>query len=508
MSNIFNRLRGGNPHTDLVDIPSETLHLKNEQENIEVGYELIPLEKIQIELTPEQQLRVYIQDKISSIDTRLDTNEEKIRALNAEIDRLTNYADQFDYLMAVGSGILAGIIDSLWAGDFSLKRGKAWSNKAVNSFVMDCAKKFGYSGNRLDGAIKTLEDTFPVASDNIWKGKNVGISARSHHLDDFAHHPTPLGLFFSILTQFTHQGYFQNADGTFLSFDVVEGNLIGQNTLSKLFAGTINWFYHLASDMSGSNKTAGVGMGIPGPVVSMLKEFSALPIAAQTQLPQLVKKAFVQHRFDFRSELAVGYELGRQSFPVVINEILVRSCYFMRRVYAEYKNAGSFDAINWANAIPFNNRTIARMITVATGSFVAVDLADASLRSLAQPGSFSKKFVLRVNIVGIGRFTVALCTDIKMGIKREQSRNARMRIYMEQLHLCNAKLFYTQANTWLSAKEAKRAINEAYETMNYTSRFFVQSLNEMENDLIDIGNSIKRIKKQNPRFIEELLEEL
>ena len=161
-------------------------------------------------------------------------------------------------MVAVGSGILAGLVDSFWVGTFDFKRGKAWSNKKVNDFVMKVAKSKGYEGERLDRAIKFLEDKFKIPSDNIWSGKDLGISARSHHLDDLAHHPTPIGLFFSILTQFTKKGYFQNSSGQFLPITVDENGegLIGHDVSTKLFCGTINWFFHLVSDMSGSNKLA------------------------------------------------------------------------------------------------------------------------------------------------------------------------------------------------------------------------------------------------------------
>jgi hypothetical protein len=119
-------------------------------------------------------------------------------------------------MVAVGSGILTGIVDSLWVSEFKMERGKAWSNKLVNDCVMKAAKAKGYKGDRLDGAIKFLEDKFPIPSDNIWKGKDIGISTKSHHLDDLAHNPSLIGLFFSMLTQFTKTGYFQNSEGKIL----------------------------------------------------------------------------------------------------------------------------------------------------------------------------------------------------------------------------------------------------------------------------------------------------
>lgn len=173
----------------------------------------------------------------ADIDAGLDRAEREIKAtscrideLDQDIDRLTSHADQTDNLVAVASGLLAGLVDVFWVGEFNFQRGKAWSNRTVNDFVMKTAKSQGYEGDRLDGAIKHLEKKFPVPNDNIWKGKNVGVSAKSHHLDDLAHHPTPIGLFFSILTQFTKKGYFQNSDGTFLPIALDEQGLelIGQ----------------------------------------------------------------------------------------------------------------------------------------------------------------------------------------------------------------------------------------------------------------------------------------
>jgi len=41
----------------------------------------------------------------------------------------------------------------LWVEDFSFERGKEWSNKTFNDFVMKTAKKQGYHKDRLDGAI-------------------------------------------------------------------------------------------------------------------------------------------------------------------------------------------------------------------------------------------------------------------------------------------------------------------------------------------------------------------
>ncbi len=437
-------------------------------------------------------------------------NNKRIEAINQEIDRLTNHSDGIDYMAAVCSGVLAGVIDSLWVGEFNIDRGKAWSNETINDFVMKVAKSQGYEGERLEGAIKSLEDKFPIPSDNIWKGEGAGISARSHHVDDLAHHPTPIGLFFSILTQFTKTGYFQNGEGEFLSFSIDENGegLIGQNIPAKFFAGTVNWFFHLVSDMSGSNKTAGVGMGIPGPIVSLLKEVSLIPGINKTGMAKKTKEIFVNERFDLRKELAVGHELGRQAVPVVMNEVIVRAFYFFRRLVEEIKEKKNFVNIDWKRTLPWRNRTIVRMLTIATGTFTLIDLGDAAIRGGIKSGGnlamFSKELLLHINFVGMGRFTIALVTDGLMGMKRDKFRNERMALYSEQLHLLNAKVYYLQADSWIAAETAKRTINVVFEMMEQSKRISIKAWEANRRSLYNIGEYRTGIEKNNAGLIAEL----
>ena len=161
------------------------------------------------DILPEDiERRGRIISALNKLEIQQDTLLHELDKYKAEIERLTNNADTIDYIIAVSSGVIAALIDSLWVGEFSFERGKAWSNQKVNEVVMKVAKSQGYKGNRLKGAIDRLEETFEIPSDNVWKGSDIGVSAKSHHLDDFAHHPTIIGLFFSILTQFTKEVLF------------------------------------------------------------------------------------------------------------------------------------------------------------------------------------------------------------------------------------------------------------------------------------------------------------
>lgn len=69
------------------------------------------------------------------------------------------------------------------------------------------------------GAVKALEKRFPIPSDGNTPDFGGGLQ---HHLRDFAHHPTIVGLAFSLLTQFTEKSYGTDVNGVFLVVDVPE----------------------------------------------------------------------------------------------------------------------------------------------------------------------------------------------------------------------------------------------------------------------------------------------
>ena len=487
-----------------IDLP--TLKVVHESIEVEYDFSVSSAEYSSTEISLSEQISAGL----SRVEGEIQATQNEIDRLNLDIDRLTNHSDRVDNLVAVGSGLLAGLIDAFWVGEFNFERGKAWSNHTVNDFVMRTAKAQGYEGERLDGAIKFLESKFPVPSDNIWKGKDLGISAKSHHLDDLAHHPTPVGLFFSILTQFTKKGYFQNGEGTFLPIGIDEDglDLIGADVSSKFFCGTVNWFFHLVSDMSGSNKTAGVGMGIPGPIVSLLKELSTIPGLDRTGLPEKLKEVFVKERFDLRSEMAVMHELGRQAVPVMINEVLVRAFYFIRRFASELKAKRSFSDIEWKKTLPWNNRTMTRMLTIATGTFTVVDLADAAIRAGMKSGgnlaAFGAQLVLRVNFVGIGRFTIAAYSDVSMGSQREGLRDERIAVLSEQLHWANAKVAYLQADVWQAAERTEASLQEAEQMMRQSAEISMRAWEANRTSLRQIGQMQAKIQTHNPQLINDI----
>ena len=68
-----------------------------------------------------------------------------------------------------------------------------------------------------------------------------------HHLRDFSHHPTPVGLVCSILTQFTGNVYGTDVAGAFQCVPLNKDglNLVGKSFPEEITFGAVNWFFHM-----------------------------------------------------------------------------------------------------------------------------------------------------------------------------------------------------------------------------------------------------------------------
>lgn len=122
-------------------------------------------------------------------------------------------ADALDYSIAAASGLLCSLIDIFWVGKFNLAEAEHWGKEKASQFVLGVAQSKGYKGETLAGAIRFLEKAFPIPADLLTSEFGGGLQ---HHLRDFGHHPTLLGLFFSLLTQFTGLGFGTDTEGSFI----------------------------------------------------------------------------------------------------------------------------------------------------------------------------------------------------------------------------------------------------------------------------------------------------
>lgn len=367
----------------------------------------------------------------SSIETALISAETEIQSLEETIksvERLRPNCDKLDYALAASSGVLCGIIDIFLVGKPGESPAGIVTDEWFANRTTDFAKLCGWDGkgdDPLSPAIKFLEKKFKIPYDQRGAGDAASIifdlNPANHHFKSLGHNPTLLGLFFSILDQFTNQSHFVSG-GELISLQKADGKfeLRGNSVPAKLFCGFTNWFGHLISDMSGSSGSKGRGMGIPSPFWAWTNDIIALKSKLNIPISQFDNSI---------NELALsiykeGYDIrfqATQVIPVFLNEIIVRLVYSIRRSVKYFvtieKEERSASAM-WKACEPFSNPTVKRMLTVAHGTFCMMDLGDATIRAfITGGGTFNvTEFFLRLNIVGVGRFTISLYGEAKRAV--------------------------------------------------------------------------------------------
>lgn len=399
-------------------------------------------ERLEFSETPLPQLTdVRVE---GTYEVSLSEGGEADEAEAFEFDPNTSPAQARDYVFAAASGTLMGALSVLWQKDFNLADARKYGAEKIEKIVIEVAQRLDprKENPSIADAIRFLEKTSPFVGDKLTPEFGGGLQ---HHLRDFSHHPSPVGLVCSILMQFTGKGFGTTTDGSFAIFDLPaealkDRRLFGKNVEEKFLYGTLKWVFHLISDMAGSSSTPGAGTGIPGPILSFLKEASALPffrdmtIAHEDKVAtfsQWVSKAFNGTllkdqdgnplRFDLRTEVGLASQILTQVPAVLANECIVRGFYTITRFIDELRRADvssvkDLGRINPSRFLPLNSRALTRMLTVASGSFVVINTSIAAVRAAVEGAASGEVgavplFFMRLNYVGIGRFAFALWAD-------------------------------------------------------------------------------------------------
>ena len=370
----------------------------------------------------------------SSISSALMQSDIELQTLQDTIDSihaLKPDCDKIDYTLAACSGVLCGIIDVFLVGKPGESPLGNLTDKWFSNRVQDFAKLYGWKGGNEKSAIGFLERRFKIPYDQRGVGDAgstiFDLTPSNHHFKSLAHNPSLLGLFFSILDQFTNQTHFVS-DGRLISLQEADGKfeLKGGNIPSKLFCGFFNWFGHIMSDISGSSGGKGRGMGIPSPLWTWMNDIIAIKSKLGIPVSEFDKSfnelaiEIFNNGYDFRFQTT-------QIIPVLLNELIVRVFYATRRLIRYFNNTPKEEKLwksAWQSCKPFSNQTIRRMLTVAHGSFCVIDIGDATIRGFATGGgAFNPvEFFLRINIVGVGRFTISLFGEAKDAIKFMQAK--------------------------------------------------------------------------------------
>lgn len=370
----------------------------------------------------------------------------KIENTNENRQLLKNdKCDKYDYLIATGCGVIGGLVDIFLVGSPKDSVLGKWTDKQVDNAVMTFAKKMGWSpkaGNETNiaSAIGFLERKYKVNYDQRHTsdvGNMFNMSTKNHHMKSLSHSPDIVGLFFSILNQFTSTSSFI-ADGQIITIETETFELKGNNFISKLFCGVANWFGHIMSDIagsSGSTGNGGRGTGVVMPFYELFGfcKFGKFNVGKDKQdLATIATRAF-QEGYDFRFGMAMA-------IPVVITELSIRLIWAIRRYFQFQKP--------FKECIPTNQHADLRvMLLFGHGTLCVMDGIDAGVRS----GGNFLLFFMRLNLVGWARFTmlvlkeicirVGLVNGLEQHILAYKQINEVLVLYLKELEKIDIALF-------------------------------------------------------------------
>ena len=313
--------------------------------------------------------------------------------------------DKYDYLIAVGCGSLAGLVDIFLVGSPADSKLLKWSDNQVDIAVKKFAKLVGWNPrkgneNNVKSAIGFLEKNYNVVYDQRHSG-DIGnafkMNTKNHHMKSLAHSPDVIGLFFSILNQFTSTATFLD-NGKLITVDTETQELLGHNFVSKLFCGTTNWIGHVMSDVAGSSGAKGRGSGLPMPFYSLfgLCNFGSFKDDKyRNTLSKVATKTF-EKGYDFRFGMTM-------SIPVVLCDLSIRLMWSLKRYFYHHDN------IN--NCIPTDKHADLRMMLIVGNATLCVfDGVDAMVRS----GGNAVMFFMRFNLVAWYRFISIVLRELKI----------------------------------------------------------------------------------------------
>ena len=374
--------------------------------------------------------------------------------------------DKYDYLSAVGCGAIAGIVDIFLVGAPHDSKLQIWTDTQVDKTVMAFAKTCGWSpktGNEknVSSAIGFLEKMFPVNYDQRHSGDVDGLFAMStsnHHMKSLAHSPDIIGLFFSILNQFTSTSSFLH-NGQLITIHTESYELEGHDFISKLFCGVANWFGHIMSDVAGSSGAVGRGSGIVIPFYELFQlcDFGSLKVGEHRNTLATVATKVFQEGYDARFGLSMA-------LPVAVCDLSVKLVWAIKHFFY-YKRP-------LRECVPTKRHDDLRMmLIVGNGTLCLMDGADAAIRS----GGNWVKFFLRLNIIAWYRLVILVlkevCIRVGIGFPFQKQLGAYIRInealeiYLSELEQVDLELFkieterYNKMLTLLEGADSEENLN-------------------------------------------------
>lgn len=366
---------------------------------------------------------------------------------NRKLLKTQDTCDKYDYLTAVACGAIGGIVDIFMVGspgDSSLGK---WTDLQVDNAVKKFAKLTGWNPregneNNIASAIGFLEKNFKVNYDQRHTadvGGKFQMSLKNHHMMSLAHSPDIVGLFFSVLGQFTSTSVFiANRKPVIINTETFE--LQGGNFIAKLFCGIANWLGHIMSDIAGSTGSRGnlgagrgSGVGIPFYEFFLFCKFGKFQVGQDRQdLAAIAVRAF-QEGYDFRFGLSAA-------IPVILTDMSIRFIWALRRHF-QY-------GMPLKDCVPTQkNDSLRVMLLFGMGTLCVLDGIDAWIRS----GGNFLTFFMRLNLIAWFRLITLVLKEvcIRIGVTNTLQKqiaaykriNEALLVYLHELEAIDIERF-------------------------------------------------------------------
>lgn len=405
-------------------------------------------------------------------------NDEKSNLIeaseaNRNLLRYDDKCDKYDYIAAVACGAMGGIIDIFGVGMPDEKILGKWTDQQVDKAVMIFAKKMGWNQknekqNNVHNAIKYLENKYVVNYDQrrtIDVNGAFKISAKMHHMMSLGHSPDIIGLFFSILNQFTMTSSFI-ADGQLITIESDTFELKGGNFIMKIMCGIANWFGHLMSDIAGSSGNHNRGMGITMPFYEFFGfcNFGKFKVGEERKtLAEIAQMAFTYQENKNSPVMSYDFRFGMtQAIPIVVTELTIRLIWALRRHFQYHKS--------FKECIPSSrNEDLRVMLLIGNGTLCVMDGIDAGVKS----GGNFLMFFMRMNLCAWVRFAVLalkevcirvnLTNDLQRQLDAYQKINELLTQYLEQLKQIDLTLYKEEVEKFERAVRIFTQVNSEEE---------------------------------------------
>ncbi len=386
--------------------------------------------------------------------------------------------DKYDYLISVFCGAVAGLVDILFVGAPGQSRLSNLTDAATDGLVKKFARMNGWSPSagqtdNVGSAIGFLERNYRVNYEHtstVSVGGKFPMTTQNHHYKSLGHSPDIVGLFFSILDQFTNKASYMSG-GQLIRVDSSDPDfrLQGSNPISMLFCGFCNWLGHIMSDIAGSSGSrgrgsTGRGSGLPIPFSEMflLCDFGKFRVGQDRQALGVVMTRAFQEGYDARFGAAMA-------IPVILQDLMIRVLWALKTHYYAGKD--------WRECVPTEAHADLRiMLLVGSGTLCLIDGAHAAIVS----GGNALAFVLHMNLIAWSR--LALLVFRELWIRFGPIVDGAVAEFLSTMGLADQyalKQYYQRLGTL--KKQLNRDLQEFTVSVEKEYRVFLADLNYVMN---------------------------